>query len=121
MLADTPDLYKLAAAYARARAAHAKEPSEYYVWIETSFCARLLRTIRISGEHVRFQERSPQYPVPVSVSELDSSARGYLEVRHSDSIVLVSYSPNTSVWCVGDKLRKHIQRLWPKYCIAEEG
>jgi hypothetical protein len=111
--AATQDLYELANAYARARAAHAIKPSEYYVWMETPFYARLLKTNRLSGEHVRFQDRSAEYPVPVSVRELDSSARGYLEIRHSDSTVVIGYSPNTSAWCFGKKLKQHIQRLWP--------
>lgn len=120
MTAATHDLYELATAYARARAARAIKPSEYYVWMETALHARLLKTNRISGEHVRFQACSAEYPIPVNVFELDSSARGYLEIRHSDSTVLVSYSPNTSLWCIGDKLKKQIQKLWPKYSIAEE-
>jgi hypothetical protein len=120
MLATTHDLYELAAAYAKARAAHASRPSEYYVWMETSFTARLMKTHRIAGQHVRFQEPSTEYPIPVSASELDSAARGYLEIRHSDSTVLVSYSPNTSIWYFGKKLRKQIQKLWPTYRIAEE-
>jgi len=120
MSAAIQDLYELASAYARARAAKADKPSDYYVWMETSLCARLLKTNRISSQHVRFQEPSTEYPIPVSARELDSSARGYLEIRHSDSTVVVTYSPNTSVWCVGGKLRKQIQKLWPKYYIVEE-
>jgi len=120
MSATTHDLYELAAAYAKARAAHASKPSEYYVWMETSCTARLLKTKRLSGLHVRFLERSPEYPIPVSASELDSSARGYVEIRHSDSTVLVGYSPNTSIWYFGEKLRKQIRKLWPTYCISEE-
>lgn len=120
MSATTHDLYELAAAYAKARAAHASSPSEYYVWMETSSTTRMLKTNRISGQHVRFQERSTEYPVPVSAYELDSSARGYLEIRHSDSTVLVSYSPNTSIWYFGKKLRQEIQKRWPAYCISEE-
>ena len=116
----TQDMYELASAYARAKAAHASKPSEYYIWMEIQTDARVLKTNRIHGQHVRFQERSTEYPIPVSASELDSSARGYLKVRHSDSTVLVGYSPNTSVWSFGDTLRKRIQKLWPKYSIAEE-
>ena len=120
MATATHDLYELANAYARARAAHLDKPSDYYVWIETSFYARLLKTNRISGQHVRFQEATTEYPIPVSARELDVCARGYIEVRHSDSTVVISYSPNTTVWCFGDKLKKHIQKLWPKYFIVEE-
>ena len=120
MAAATQELYELANAYARARAAHASKPSEYYVWMETPFYARLLKTNRLSGEHVRFQDRSAEYPVPVSVRELDCSARGYLEIRHSDLTVVVGYSSNTNVWCYGDKLKKHIHKLWPNYYILEE-
>lgn len=120
MSAATRDLYELATAYAKARAVHAVKPSEYYVWMETSLDARMLKTNRICGQHVRFQECSTEYPIPVSASELDSSARGYLEVRHSDSTVLVGYSPNTSVWSFGEKLRNHIRKLWPKYFITED-
>jgi hypothetical protein len=120
MAAATQDLYELANAYARARAAHADKPSDYYVWIETSFYARLLKTNRISGQHVRFQDPSVEYPIPLSVRELDSSAKGYLEIRHSDSTVVVSYSPNTNVWCFGAKLKQYIHKHWPKYYIIEE-
>lgn len=120
MSAATQDLYELATAYASARAASAEKPSEYYVWMETALSARLLKTNRLSGEHVRFQERSEEYPVPVSVRELDSCAKGYLEVRHSDSTVIIGYSYNTSLWCFGDKLRKKLQKLWPKYYITED-
>jgi hypothetical protein len=118
--AATHDLYELANAYARARAAHVEKPSDYYVWMETAFYARLLKTNRISGQHVRFQDPSVEYPVPVSARELDESGRGYLEVRHSDGTVVVSYSPNTNVWCFGEKLKKQIQKLWPKYYVIEE-
>ena len=96
------------------------KPSEFYIWMETSLDVRVLKTKRLSGQHVRFQSRSVEYPIPVSTSELDSSARGYLEVRHSDSTVLVGYSPITTVWCFGDKLKNHIRKLWPKYFIVEE-
>jgi hypothetical protein len=120
MSAATHDLYELATTYAKARAVHSTKPSEYYVWMETSFNVRMLKTNRICGQHVRFQERSTEYPIPVSKAELDSCARGYLEVRHSDSTVLVGYSPNTSIWCIGEKLRNHIRKLWPKYVITED-
>jgi hypothetical protein len=120
MAALTQDLYELASAYATARAAHASRPSEYYVWMETPFYARLLKTKRLSGEHVRFQDRTAEYPVPVSVRELDSSARGYLEIRHADMTVVVGYSSATNVWGFGAKLKQHIHKLWPNYCIEEE-
>jgi hypothetical protein len=120
MSAATHDLYELATAYAKAKAVHTTKPSEYFVWMETSLDVRVLKTNRICGQHVRFQERCAQYPIPVSSSELDSSARGYLEVRHSDSTVLVGYSPHTSVWFYGDKLANYIRRLWPRYVIRED-
>ena len=120
MSAATQDLYELASAYAKARAAHASKPSEYYIWMETPSDARLLRTKRISGQHVRFQEPSREYSIPVSASDLDSSARGHLEIRHADSTVVIGYSSYTSVWYCGDKLRKCIHKHWPKYSIQQE-
>jgi hypothetical protein len=120
MSAVIQDLYELASAFTKARAAHTTKPSEYYLWVETTRDLRLLKTNRISGQHVRFQRGSAEYPIPISTSELDSSARGYLEIRHSDATVLVAYSPNTSVWYFSDKLRTHIRKLWPKYLISEE-
>jgi hypothetical protein len=120
MSTATHEIYELATAYAKARAAHVSERSEFYIWMETSLDVRLLKTNRICGQHVRFQDRSTAYPIPVSASELDSSARGYLEVRHSDSTVLVGYSPNTTIWCIGEKLRNHIRKLWPRFVIRED-
>ena len=120
MSAATHDLYELANAYANARATHETRWPEYYVWMETSLDVRVLKTKRLSGQHIRFQERSTEYPIPVSRSELDSAARGYLEIRHSDSTVLVGYSPYTTVWFVGEKLRNLIHKLWPKYVITQE-